>query len=957
MYCLFLSLAPFSQQKVYSPIMRKMMYLLLIVAFGFASTTGRIVALAQDPVDEAQEMLDEMSPAERIGQLFIVTMHGSEIDEDHPIQDLIANHHISGVILSMENDNFVDEPDTLQAVRSLIVSLQEAEFDSSLRATIIDPETQEATRPQFIPLFIGISQEGGGAPYSQILSGMTDLPSAMAIGATWDSELAREVGEVLGSELRALGFNLLLGPSLDVLDEPRLVGSGDLGVRTFGGDPFWVSMMGREYISGLHEGSEGRLAVIAKHFPGLGGSDRNTEVEVPTVRRSLEQLLQIELEPFAEVSGNAPGDAAVVDGLLTSHIRYQGFQGNIRAATRPVSLDSQALLTLLGLDPFDSWREGGGVVVSDSLGARSIRRFYDPSETVFKGHLVARDALIAGNDLLQLSAMESEEDPTGIGSIKATLAFFEQKYIDDPVFAERVDEAALRIIQLKLRIYGGVFSLSNLHPRIAEMSDIGSGGAATFEVARSGATLISPPQENLLEELGEPPSAGERIVLFTDVREVSQCSSCVPFEEIGMDDFASEMLDLYGPMGTGQIVERDLSSFTMADLAAYMGETPPDEIAASLASSYSVEVALEAADWIVFSVLKSSDEVYGSNALKLLLDRRPDLVRAKRVVVFAYDVPYDADATDLSKIDAYYALYSKSEAFVEIAARMLFQELPGIGSSPVNVAGIGYDLIEALAPDPGQLISLSVVSTEAEGTAEATPTGFRRGDHIHITTGVIVDSNGNPVPDGTPVVFDLAYQAEGVAPLQVTTVTTAGIASMSVTLDRLGMLSIQAMSDLARTSEVLQLDVQEDAFAFVTVIAPTPNAQATVSPTATSALVTATPDEVSGGEVDGDGEPGGTGLLDLAVGLLGMAVVSTVGFLLTRRWTGSPEQTPFRYALVGAVFALAGYDYLALGLPGSADMIRSVGAWASLAVTIGMGIVGQTLWAVVSVIWRRPKAN
>ena len=918
---------------------------------------GSAPALAQDPVDAAQAILEEMSPAERIGQLFVVTMHGNTIDEDHPIQDLIANHHIAGVILSAENDNFVDEPDTLQAIRSLIISLQEAEFDSSLRATIIDPDSQEASRPQFIPLFIGISQEGGGAPYSQILSGLTDLPSAMAIGATWDSELAREVGEVLGTELKALGFNLLLGPSLDVLDEPRLVGSGDLGVRTFGGDPFWVSILGKAYISGLHEGSEGRLAVIAKHFPGLGGADRNTQVEVPTIRRSLEQLLQIELEPFAAVSGNLPGNHDVVDGLLTSHIRYQGFQGNIRAATRPVSLDAQALQTLLELDPFDSWREGGGVVISDSLGARSIRRFYDPSETVFKGHLVARDALIAGNDLLQLSEMESEEDPTGIGSIKATLAFFEQKYIDDPVFAERVDEAALRIIQLKLRLYDGAFSLSRLHPRITEMSDIGLGGEATFEVARSAVTLISPAQENLPEELGEPPGAGERIVLFTDVREVGQCSDCTPFEEIGIDDLASEMLDLYGPLGTGQITERDLSTFSMADLAAYMGEPAPDEIAASIAGSYSVEIALENADWIVFSVLKSSDAVYGSNALKLLLDRRPDLVRTKRVVVFAYDVPYDADATDLSKIDAYYALYSKTEAFVEIAARMLFQELPAIGSSPVNVAGVGYDLIEALAPDPEQLITLSVVSTDGEETPEATPTGFRRGDLIHITTGVIVDSNGNPIPDGTPVIFDLAYQAEGVDPLQVATITTGGIAGMSFTLDRLGMLSIQAMSDLARTSEVLQLDVQEDEFAFVTVIAPTPNVEATVGPTSTSTTIAATPDEGGGGEIDDDGELGGTGLLDLAMGLLGMALVSSVGFVLTRRWGASPEQAPIRYALIGAVFALAGYDYLALDLPGSAIMLRSVGAWASLLVTIGMGILGLTLWAVASVVWRRVRTN
>ena len=118
-----------------------------------------------------------------------------------------------------------------------------------------------------------------------------------------------------------------------MLEVPAVSG-GDLGTRVFGGDPFWVGEMGRAYVSGLHTGSENKLLVVAKHFPGVGGSDRLPEEEVSTVRKSIDQLKQMELAPFFAVSGNAATPESTVDGLLVSHIRYQGFQGNIRATAR-----------------------------------------------------------------------------------------------------------------------------------------------------------------------------------------------------------------------------------------------------------------------------------------------------------------------------------------------------------------------------------------------------------------------------------------------------------------------------------------------------------------------------------------------------------------------------------------------------------------------------------------------
>ncbi len=237
--------------------------------------------------------IDTLSPEEKIGQLFLVTFNGDEFGEGTRIYDLIANRHIGGVLLENRNDNFNGPENVLKSTFDLITGLQTAASEAKLAE---DAKT-------FIPLFIAIGQNGDRAPLDEIISGMTPLPNQLALGATWNPELSEMTGSVLGSELSALGFNFYLGPSLDVLDDVQVGGSSELGAQVFGGDPYWVGLLGQAYIRGLHQGSDNKVAVIAKNFPGRGGSDRPSEEEVATVRKSLEQLKQIELAPFFAATG------------------------------------------------------------------------------------------------------------------------------------------------------------------------------------------------------------------------------------------------------------------------------------------------------------------------------------------------------------------------------------------------------------------------------------------------------------------------------------------------------------------------------------------------------------------------------------------------------------------------------------------------------------------------------
>ena len=54
----------------------------------------------------------------------------------------------------------------------------------------------------------------------------------------------------MGRDLSALGINMYFGPSLDVLENPNPTLNNDLGTSVFGGDPYWVSVLGSAYIMG-----------------------------------------------------------------------------------------------------------------------------------------------------------------------------------------------------------------------------------------------------------------------------------------------------------------------------------------------------------------------------------------------------------------------------------------------------------------------------------------------------------------------------------------------------------------------------------------------------------------------------------------------------------------------------------------------------------------------------------
>ncbi|MFZ5916582.1 MAG: glycoside hydrolase family 3 N-terminal domain-containing protein [Chloroflexota bacterium] len=754
------------------------------------------VAQESDPV---AAWVAAMSPQEKVGQLFLVTFMGRDTSFGSDITRLITEDQVGGVVLLTSNGNVINQGDTPAQVQQLANALQ------TLALSMPGPGA---------PLFIAVDHEGDGYPFTRLTNGLTSLPNPMALGATWRPDLSRQAGEIAGRELAAMGINLLLGPVLDVLNVPRLSGRGDIGIRAFGGDPYWVGRMGQAYIQGVHQGSDGRVATVAKHFPGHGGSDRLPDDEVATVDKSLQELRRVELAPFFAVTDPTWDDAALTDALMSSHIRYRGFQGNIRQFTRPISFDPEALPAILALPELRDWRQHG-VLVADALGVLAVKRYFDPDLETFQHKQIAKEAFLAGNDLLILSEYALTSDwPTQLENIRQTIAFFRDEYLINPTFAARVDEAVSRIVRLKMRLYPD-FSLNQVLKTPADLQAITDETAFVNQVAQQAITLIYPSPEELSNRMPSPPSLDQDILILTDARR-SRCftAECQPLPLIDPEALQTAILRLYGPEGEGRVAPGQITSRTFAQLKAFLTQSPNG---APSTEFVELSTLLDEAEWIIFAMLDPDPARYpDSDALRLFLAQAAGSYRDAHLVVLAYSAPYYLDTTEVSKLTAYYGIYSKIPAFIEASARVLFGDWTPLGISPVSIEGTGYDLVTRLEPEPFQALSLTQLSPgETMPTAPAT---------LVVRTALVQDRNGHPVADGTQVTFEALDRVSAQVLATQTTTTVLGVAQADLLLSFPGDIQIIARCGDAQTIAPLR----------ITLLAPptaTPQPTATPTPT------------------------------------------------------------------------------------------------------------------------------
>ena len=191
--------------------MRRIILLLLLLGLLFVGDQpGKAVNAAtklSETPPEVLAILEQLSPESRVGQLFLVTFNGTVAEPETPIYNLLANYQVGGVVMSSSHNNFNNIESVTQQTSQLIRTLQTVANDAAQSPPNVGVLTPAADgeRP-YIPLFVGLAHTGDSPGLTQQLLGeMTPLPSAMALGATWDVEQARALGHVwLESEARAL---------------------------------------------------------------------------------------------------------------------------------------------------------------------------------------------------------------------------------------------------------------------------------------------------------------------------------------------------------------------------------------------------------------------------------------------------------------------------------------------------------------------------------------------------------------------------------------------------------------------------------------------------------------------------------------------------------------------------------------------------------------------------------
>ena len=284
-----------------------------------------------------------MSLDRDIASLFIVGFHGKTPSPE--VKELVARG-VHGVILFSRN-------------------VEDAEQVAALVA--------ELKRLAGRPLLVAVDQEGGRVARLRAPQGFTELPPMRAVGEHGDEPLAREVGALLGRELRAVGIDQDYAPVVDVDTNPANPVIGD---RAFSRDPERVGRLGAALALGLQ--AEG-VAACAKHFPGHGDTSQDSHVDLPRLGADVDlaRLRRVELPPFRALA------RAGVAAVMTAHVVFEALDPR-----RPATL-SPAVMRLLR-------EEAGfqGCAVSDDLEMKAVAEHFPLEEAAPGAVLAGVDALL-----------------------------------------------------------------------------------------------------------------------------------------------------------------------------------------------------------------------------------------------------------------------------------------------------------------------------------------------------------------------------------------------------------------------------------------------------------------------------------------------------------------------------------------------------------------------------------
>lgn len=232
-----------------------------------------------------------------------------------------------------------------------------------------------------------VDQEGGAVQRFEHI--ITPLPSPMALAALPIARL-KEIAAISARQLKTLGFNLLLAPTLDLLTNPL---NPIICTRAFGADKDLVARAGLAYIQALEENG---MVACGKHFPGHGSTAEDSHLTLANVPKSKAALLESDLVPFQK---NLPA----LSSILVGHIWLPEIDEKPLPATLSNKIVGELLIKEMGYN---------GLIVSDDMLMKGLTNEFGLSEACVK-------AVEAGLDLLLVLGTAEESADAHAALVKA----------------------------------------------------------------------------------------------------------------------------------------------------------------------------------------------------------------------------------------------------------------------------------------------------------------------------------------------------------------------------------------------------------------------------------------------------------------------------------------------------------------------------------------------------------
>ena len=417
-----------------------------------------------------ESTLRKMTVREKLGQMLMPYYFGVfESTESPAYKDLlhqVEDNHVGGFILG--------------TIRGPLGIERSQVYPTAVITNALQAHSK-------VPLLIGADFESGTG---MRLDEGTNFPSAMAIGATDDPQLAYTAGKDTALEARAAGIHWIFAPDADVNDNP---GNPIINIRAFGEDPRQVADFAGQFIRGIEE--NGALAT-AKHFPGHGDVTTDSHLSLPVVPDDRKELENNELVPFrAAIS-------AGVSSIMPGHLAVPALEPD---ATVPASL-SRNILTGLLRDEM----KFRGLIVTDAMDMGGVTSMYPPDEAAIR-------AVEAGADIVLQPPVPD-----------AALAGLENAVKSGRLSEKRIDESVRRILQAKARLGLDKNRLVDI-PRLNQKFGLPQFANDAQTIADRGVTLLrnsenlvplnaARPLRVLLVSLSADPDAYPSATLESEIR-------------------------------------------------------------------------------------------------------------------------------------------------------------------------------------------------------------------------------------------------------------------------------------------------------------------------------------------------------------------------------------------------------------------------------------------------------